>query len=195
MNNEKLCSQILSILFVSSKPVSIREISASLDIDEGQANAALNDLSNLMRPLGINVLFLNGKAQLSSNPENSSQVKKFLSLELREKLTDASLETLAIIVYRQPISKAEIENIRGVNSQYILRQLLIRGLIEKIGSEEDKRLTLYRPTLELMQHLGIKDLSELPDFEELTKNISLQAPELEGSLPELPEEAKAGPEQ
>jgi segregation and condensation protein B len=195
MNNEKLCSQILSILFVSSKPVSIREISASLDIDEGQANAALNDLSNLMRPLGINVLFLNGKAQLSSNPENSSQVKKFLSLELREKLTDASLETLAIIVYRQPISKAEIENIRGVNSQYILRQLLIRGLIEKIGSEEDKRLTLYRPTLELMQHLGIKDLSELPDFEELTKNISLQAPELEGSLPELQEEAKAGPEQ
>ena len=86
------------------------------------------------------------------------------------------METLAIIIYRQPISKVEIENIRGVNSQYILRQLLIRGLIEKVASTTDRRSQNYQPTIELMQHLGIKDMKELPDFEELTKNIQLSEP-------------------
>ena len=100
-------------------------------------------------------------------------VKKFLSLELREKLTESAIETLGIILYKQPVSKSEIENIRGVNSQYILRLLLIRGLIEKIQSPSDKRMQLYKTTLEFMQHLGIKDIKELPDFEELTKAIEL----------------------
>jgi len=173
MTPEKLPSQLLSILFVASKPVTLEELAESLEIEISLAEAAVKELSDQMKDSGINVLFLNGKVELSSHPENSHVVKKFLSLELREKLTDASLETLAIIVYRQPISKADLENIRGVNSQYILRQLLIRGLVEKIGSDTDKRLTLYRPTLELMQHLGIKDIKDLPDFEELTKGVTL----------------------
>ena len=122
---------------------------------------------------GIILLAHDNKLQLASNPDNSSMVKKFLALELREKLTDASLETLAIILYKQPVSKVEIENIRGVNSQYILRQLLIRGLVEKISSTADKRVHLYKTTLEFMQHLGIKNMKDLPDFEELTKNIEL----------------------
>src|SRR5258708_4946129 len=144
MESAKLKSQILSILFVAGNQIS-----------------------------GIILLAHNNKLQLASNPDNSALVKKFLSLELREKLTDAALETLAIILYRQPVSKAEIENIRGVNSQYTLRHLLIRGLIEKIQSPSDKRMQLYKTTLEFMQHLGIKDVKELPDFEDLTKNISL----------------------
>lgn len=174
---DKLESQILSILFISSKPVSVKELTEALDLDDKKIKEVATKLSKDNKDSGINVLFLNDRLQLASNPDNSSQVKRFLSLELRERLTDASLETLAIIVYRQPISKAEIENIRGVNSQYILRQLLIRGLIEKIASTTDKRMQNYKPTLELMQHLGIKDLADLPDFEELTKNIQLPTPE------------------
>jgi segregation and condensation protein B len=99
---------------------------------------------------------------------------------LREKLSDAALETLAVIAYRQPVSKAEIENIRGVNSQYTIRHLLIRGLIEKIGSQTDKRVQHYKTTLEFMQHLGLKDVNELPDFEELTKHIQMPTPEEQG---------------
>ena len=122
---------------------------------------------------GIIVLSSGDKLQLASNPDNSAPVKKFLALELREKLTDAALETLAIILYKQPVSKTEIENIRGVNSQYSIRHLLIRGLVEKIPSPSDKRMQLYKTTLEFMQHLGIKDMKDLPDFDELTKNIQL----------------------
>ncbi|MGE5297612.1 MAG: SMC-Scp complex subunit ScpB [Acidobacteriaceae bacterium] len=195
MNQEKLESQILSILFASSKPVSIRELAETFEMEEKAVEEALIKLATKQEDSGINVLYLNGRAELSSNPDNSPQVKKFLSLELREKLTDAAMETLAIIVYRAPISKAEIENIRGVNSQYTLRHLLIRGLIEKAGSTEDKRLTLYKPTIELLQHLGIKNINELPDFEELTKNISLPNSELtqpgispDNKGPEQPEE-------
>ena len=173
MDLSQLKSKILSILLVASKPVSVKELIEVLEVTEGEIKSAIADLVSQNQSSGIILLAHNSKLQLASNPDNSSVVKKFLSLELREKLSDAALETLAIIVYRQPVSKVEIENIRGVNSQYTLRQLLIRGLIEKIQSPSDKRMQLYKTTLEFMQHLGIKDMKDLPDFEELTKSIEL----------------------
>lgn len=173
MDQLKLKSQILSILFVASKPVSIHELTETLGLSESDVKEAVAMLVADNPNSGIIVLAHDDKLQLSSNPDNSTQTKKFLSLELREKLTDAALETLAIILYRQPVSKAEIENIRGVNSQYTLRQLLIRGLIEKVSSASDKRVQNYKTTLEFMQHMGVKDMHDLPDFEELTKNIQL----------------------
>jgi segregation and condensation protein B len=92
---------------------------------------------------------------------------------LREKLTDASVETLAIIAYRQPISRAEIETIRGVNCQYSLRHRLIRGLIHKIPNPKDSRQLLYETTLEFLQHMGIGSIQELPEFEVLVEKIKL----------------------
>ena len=173
MDSQKLKSQILSILFVASKPVSIKELQDVLEIDESEIKKTITELVAANQTSGIILLAHNNKLQLASNPDNSSAVKKFLSLELREKLTDAALETLAIILYKQPVSKVEIENIRGVNSQYSIRHLLIRGLIEKIQSPSDKRMQLYKTTLEFMQYLGIKDMKDLPDFDELTKSIEL----------------------
>ncbi len=174
-----LKSQILSILFVASKPVSIKELMEVLEASEGEIKSAIAELVAQNQNSGIILLAHSNKLQLTSNPDNSSVVKKFLSLELREKLSDPALETLAIILYCQPVSKVEIENIRGVNSQYTLRQLLIRGLIEKIQSPTDKRMQLYKTTLEFMQHLGIKGMKDLPDFEELTKSIELPAAALD----------------
>ena len=176
MDQAKIKSQILSILFVAGKPVSVKELSEVLEVSEDELKIAITELVAGNQTSGIILLAHNNKLQLASNPDNSSLVKKFLSMELREKLTDPALETLAIILYRQPVSKTEIENIRGVNSQYTLRHLLIRGLIEKIQSPVDKRMQLYKTTLEFMQHLGIKDVKDLPDFEELTKNITLTPP-------------------
>ncbi|MBX4187156.1 MAG: SMC-Scp complex subunit ScpB [Candidatus Doudnabacteria bacterium] len=173
MDSQKLKSQILSILFVSGKPVGLDELLNVLEITEEELKIAIAELVAANQTSGIILLAHNNKLQLASNPDNSSLVRKFLSLELREKLTEAALETLAIILYRQPVSKAEIENIRGVNSQYSLRHLLIRGLIEKVPSPSDKRMQLYKTTLEFMQFLGIKDMKELPEFEELTKHITL----------------------
>lgn len=176
MDTSKLKSRILSILFAASKPVSLNELKEVLETGDEEIKQAIAELVAANRSSGIILLAHDNKLQLATNPDNSGVVKKFLSLELREKLTEASLETLAIILYRQPVSKAEIENIRGVNSQYTLRQLLIRGLIDKIQSPMDKRMQLYKTTLEFMQHLGIKNMKDLPDFEELTKNITLIPP-------------------
>lgn len=173
MDSQKLKSQILSILFVASKPVTIKELKETLEIEDDELKLAVSELVSLNQTAGVILLAHDNKLQLASNPDNSSAVRKFLSMELREKLTDAAVETLAIITYRQPVSKAEIENIRGVNSQYSLRHLLIRGLIEKIPSPSDRRMQLYKTTLEFMQHLGIKDMKDLPNFEELTKAIEL----------------------
>jgi segregation and condensation protein B len=185
MDIQKLKSQITSILFVSSKPVNIKELMEVLETEESVLKEAIAELVSENHTAGIIILAHDNKLQLASNPDNSSAVKKFLSLELREKLTDAALETLAIIAYKQPVSKAEIENIRGVNSNYILRQLLIRGLIEKTASIQDKRMQLYKTTLEFMQHMGIKDMKELPDFEELTKSIQLpDSPQVQPTTPE-----------
>lgn len=172
---DKLKSQILSILFVSTKPVSLAELVTSLDTDQESIRQAVAAIVANNHTSGIILLAHNERLQLSTNPDNSPQVKKFLSLELREKLSDPALETLAVIAYQQPVSKAEIENIRGVNSQYTIRQLLIRGLIEKVGSQNDKRVQLYKTTLEFMQHMGLSNMDQLPDFEEITKSI--QPPE------------------
>jgi segregation and condensation protein B len=173
MDKAKLKSQILSILFVSSKPVSLSELQNALEVSLEDIRAAVSEIVSQNQANGIILLASNDKLQLATNPDNSLAVKKFLSMELREKLSDAALETLAVIAYRQPVSKAEIENIRGVNSQYTLRQLLIRGLVEKTVSSSDRRVALYKTTLEFMQHLGLKDMSDLPDFDQITKDIQM----------------------
>lgn len=173
MELAKLKSQVSSILFSSPKPVTIKELVSILELEESEIKNAVAELVADNQHSGIIILAHDNRLQLASNPENSSIVKKFLAMELREKLTDSALETLAIVLYKQPVSKTEIESIRGVNSQYTLRHLLIRGLIEKVSSTADKRMQLYKTTLEFMQHLGIKDMKELPDFEELTKSVQL----------------------
>jgi segregation and condensation protein B len=175
MDLSKLKPQIVSILFVAEKPVALKELQEVLEVSEQDLKSAVAELMAENQTAGIILLAHNDKLQLASSPDNSALVRKFLSLELREKLTDPALETLAIILYRQPVSKAEIENIRGVNSQYTLRHLMIRGLVEKVQSASDKRMQLYKTSLEFMQHLGIKNMQDLPDFEELTKAVELPA--------------------
>lgn len=176
MSTERLKSQILSILFISGKPVSLKELGDALEVDADKIREAISALVADNHASGIIVLANNDRLQLATNPDNSPAVKRFLALELREKLSDAALETLAVIAYRQPVSKAEIENIRGVNSQYTIRQLLIRGLIEKTLSTTDRRMQLYKTTHEFMMHMGLKDMKDLPDFEEITKQIEIPAP-------------------
>src|ERR1043165_9239734 len=104
MDLEKLKSAILSILFVASKPVSIKELVDTLEVTDENLKSAIASLVSENHNAGIILLAHNDKLQLASNPDNSIAVKKFLSLELREKLTDAALETLAIILYKQPVS-------------------------------------------------------------------------------------------
>jgi segregation and condensation protein B len=105
--------------------------------------------------------------QLVSSPENSLYIEKLIKDELQEDLTPASLEVLAIIAYKSPVTRAEIEEIRGVNSSFTLRNLLIRGLIERKERLEDSRAYLYEISLNFLRKLGLKSINELPEYNNL----------------------------
>ncbi len=182
MESESLTSLLESILFVSNKPLSVKELAKLLEQPDTEIQNALAALKTQREHTGVVILESNGEYQMATNPAHSTQVKNFLNADLREKLTDATVEVLAIIAYRQPISKAEIEAIRGVNSQYSVRHLLMRGLIEKIPNPNDSRSSYYQTTTEFLQHMGIASVKELPTFEELTAQIK---------LPETPAMAEA----
>ena len=166
-----LKSAIESILFVAGRPVPLKELVQAAGRPKEEVEEALQKLRGERENSGILILEQNGSYLMSTNPSSSAVVKDFLNAELREKLTEAALETLAIVTYKQPVTRAEVEAIRGVNSQYTLRHLLMRGLIERSPSPTDSRVNLYRTTHEFLQHLGLMDFKELPDFEELTAKV------------------------
>ncbi len=168
-----LKSQIESLLFVASKPVKIKDFVKYTQATEEEIKKALTELVEERKTSGVLVLESNGEYQMTTNPENSEIVKTFLNSDLREKLTDATVEVLSIIAYRQPISKNEIESIRGVNSQYSIRTLLMRGLIEKTQNPNDLRSSYYQTTTEFLQHMGLTSTSDLPDFQTLVGQIKL----------------------
>lgn len=169
----ELSSQLESLLFVSSKPLHTRQLAKLTNSSEDSVTTSLLALQEQRKDSGVIVLEANGFWQMATNAENAELVKKFLNADLREKLTDATVEVLSIIAYRQPIAKAEIEAIRGVNSQYSIRHLLMRGLIEKIPNPNDARGSLYQVTTEFLQHLGIQSVRDLPEFESLVAHIKL----------------------
>jgi len=173
MEQKQLERILEALLFVASKPFKAKEFAKILELEEADIKSALDALAEEKKDSGIVLLENRGEYQLSTNSSCSTQVKNFLNAELREKLTDATVEVLAIIAYRQPISKGELEAIRGVNSQYSLRNLLMRGLIEKTTNPADARSFLYQTTTEFLMHLGLNSVTELPEFAKLVENIKL----------------------
>lgn len=170
----ELSSQIESLLFVSNKPLTLKQLIKFTQSNEASVKQALEQIAASRNELsGVVLLKAPDGYQLATNSANSDLVKNFLNADLREALTEATIEVLAIIGYRQPISKAEIESIRGVNSQYSLRALLMRGLIEKIPNPGDGRGSMYQVTTEFLQHMGITSVNELPEFQELVAKIQL----------------------
>lgn len=163
-----------SLLFISHKPLSVGELAKLAGADKAAAAAALKELAGEYgeRQGGIELLELEDKYQMAARGENSAVIAKFLNTELTGELTRPSLETLTIIAYRGPVSKAELELIRGVNCSLILRNLLMRGLIEA-EEDRDKGATVYRITFEFLKHLGIASIGELPEFDRLNRNNNL----------------------
>lgn len=183
MTESSIISIIESLLFASSKPLKIKDFCKLLEKTPEEIQPAMDELIAEKKTSGVVVLDNNGEYQLTTNSANSTIVKNFLNTELREKLTDATVEVLGIIAYRQPLSKAEIEAIRGVNSQYSIRHLLMRGLIEKTPNPSDARSFLYQTTTEFLQHLGLTSMKDLPEFEKLVEQIRLPvSPELESVI-------------
>ena len=108
---------------------------------------------------------------LGTAKELSPLIEQLTKEELTRDLGKAGLETLSIVLYQGPISRADIDYIRGVNSQFILRALLIRGLVERVDNPTDARSYLYKPTLDLLSHLGVSKIADLPEYEQVKKDI------------------------
>ncbi len=152
-----------SLLFVASGPVSTSRLGAALDISPADVNSLLGDLTNLYRDRGLRLQWIGQSVQLTSAPEASEVVERFLGLEVTTRLSPAALEVLAIIAYMQPITRPSIDQVRGVNSDGALRTLLSKGLIEEQGRMDTPgRPILYGTTPEFLQHFGLSLIDELP---------------------------------
>ena len=128
----------------------------------------------------MQIIKVGSKYQMVSSPENSKTVQNFIQDETSGELSRPSLETLTIIAYRGPISKIDLDRIRGVNCALILRNLLIRGLIEA-AADKTKKETYYTISLDFVRYLGISSVADLPDYEKLKQDDSIDKMLLDGA--------------
>lgn len=170
-----LTSQLESVLLFKNEPVSVRELASLLGAKASEVKAALTDLQESYQGRGIVLVSDGEQYSFGTSPENSALIEKIQKEEFSRDLGRAGLETLAVVLYRgtpeNPVSRREIDRIRGVNSGFILRNLLIRGLIERTESVAGERSFSYKPTLALYEHLGISRREDLPEFKSAWQSV------------------------
>src|SRR5436305_7683393 len=161
----ELAAVIESLLFVSGRPLEQAELRKLLDVDDTTLSQSLQALAHTLEQhgRGIRLQRLGEQVQLVTAPENARYVAALLGLPMTAKLTSAALETLAVISYRQPVTRAQIEAIRGVNSDRALASLVQHGLVTEIGRAQTVgRPTLFSTTPEFLQQFGLTKLEQLP---------------------------------
>ena len=182
-------SQIESLLFAAGHPIAIKKLAEILspysprwssgeaggrspegvEISESYVKSLLQELASEYEKnnRGLRLVFLENKVQLVAAPDSIEAIKNLVKSDFEEDMSSAALETLAIIAYRGALSRAEIENLRGVNCSFILQSLAIRGLIERKNNPQDGRSYVYSITFDFLKHLGISSLEELPKYSQL----------------------------
>ena len=166
---------IMSILFVAGQGVEIDDIASKLNVSGDRVKSAVDSLKKkYVSPCGINIIAYKNKIQLSSNPEYSDFIADVLNPIKEKALTKAALETMAIIAYKQPITKLEIESIRGVSSDYAIQVLLGHNLIEVVGRKDvvGKPL-LFGTTEDFLKRFDLSALDDLPNYETLLERIQI----------------------
>lgn len=164
----ELAGKIESILFVASKPLTIKRIARALGEQEDNVLEAIQTLITKYNheSSGIYLLHEGEQVQMASNPAHASVIEGFVKDEISGELTRAQLETLTVIAYRGPITRPELEQIRGVNCAIIIRNLLVRGLIEEMDDAK-KMMPTYVASVEALRHMGVSTTNELPDYDAL----------------------------
>lgn len=159
----QLAGLVESLLFVAPDPVQLTALADALEEPLERIEEALAHLADLQHDRGVQVQRARDRVQLVSSPEAAPYIERFLGLDLVVKLSPAALETLAIIAYRQPVTRAQIDEWRGVNSDGVLRTLLHRGLVEQGERlEQAGRPFHYHTTFDFLQHFGLQSLDDLP---------------------------------
>jgi len=170
--NEKK-ALVESLLFVSGDPVTLQTLKGIAEMPENELKQLVDELIAEYRDKngGIQIIEVASGYQMVANPHYVSWIRKMLNTSTPNKLSLPALETLAIIAYNQPIIKAELEQIRGVNADGMIKSLLDKRLIKIMGRKEvPGKPLLYGTTKEFLEYFGLKDLTELPTLRELTRD-------------------------
>ena len=169
MNQTKALSTdalLEALLFVAQEPVKEADLFSVTDLSQEEGQAGLDALSDRLSESGLSLQRMNGRVQLVSKPIAAPYVEEFLGLDISITLSQAAMETLAIIAYAQPLTRPQVETIRGVSSGSVLQTLLSAGLIEKAGRAESVgRPILYRTTFEFLEQFGLESVDDLPSLE------------------------------
>jgi segregation and condensation protein B len=168
-----LSARIEALLFVAPGAVSLAQLATALDISTNQVEKALSELEVIYHQRGLRLQNHRGRVQLTTAPEAAALVEHFLGLEATSKLSQAALEALSIVAYQQPVTRPQIDSIRGVNSDGVIKTLLRKGLIQEIGrATTPGRPILYSTTPDFLGYFGLTSLEELPsiNLEEIPLN-------------------------
>ncbi len=160
-----LDAKIESILFYKGEPISHKELSSILKEPIESVRQAITMLREKLSERGLALIENGEEIGLFTSPEAGNLIEDLRKEELSKELSKASLETLSIILYGHEVTRSDIDFIRGVNSSFILRNLLIRGLIEKKEHPKDARKNMYLPTLSLLSFMAVGEIKDLPEYE------------------------------
>jgi segregation and condensation protein B len=161
-----LAARLQALLFVAAEPVTAAELAEAAQVDLRSVEAALSDLELQLATTGLRLQHTAGRFQLTTAAETGAAIERFLGLEARSHLSRPALETLAIVAYRQPATRPQIDSVRGVNSETMLKSLLAKGLIYEMGrSEGPGRPILYATTPDFLQYLGLNSIADLPPLQ------------------------------
>jgi len=162
----ELKASLEALLFVAPVAITPSQLASALEISESEVEAGLKLLAADFQERGLRLQRHAGRVQLTTAPEMSEVIERFLGLEITSHLSRAALETLSIVAYQQPVTRPQVDSIRGVNSDGVMKSLLHKGLIQDIGRAEGPgRPILYASSTEFLQHFGLASLDDLPPLE------------------------------
>jgi segregation and condensation protein B len=161
-----------SLLFVADRAVTVEDLATALDVSADEVQSALRALEVEYQARGVRLQRQGERMQLVSAPEAGPVIERFLGLEISGRLSAAAMETLSIVAYRQPVTRAQVEAIRGVNSDSVLRTLVRRGLLEEIGRASTVgQPILFGTTFTFLEQFGLERINDLPDWQELEQAL------------------------
>lgn len=189
-----LKQKVEALLFVAGRAVALFDLVKFTQADEATINAAVDELGRDYQnsERGIQLVKNAGEVQLVSHGETRSVTEPFLKEDIEGNLSRAAMETLSIIAYRQPITRPEIDFIRGVNSTIMLRNLLMRGLVDRKRSAKDARMFEYVISFDLLKMLGVSKVQDLPEFVDLNQSSAMKMVEKNMKMAEAGEADEGG---
>ena len=166
-----LAKRIEATLFIHGEPLTLDRLVKLLGVEITKIRQAAEELDQKLIDTALTLVWKDDSLQLATRPAVAEDIDRLIKEEISREISRAAAETLAIIAYRGPLIKSEIDYIRGVNSSYTLRNLLIRGLIERKTNPKDARTYIYKVSIDLLKFLGLSKIGELPEYSEFAEKF------------------------